>query len=93
MKPKFKRTELYCRADGSNNEVYKASRRINFEERQKAHQDFVESEMGKTFMAIASTRKVPCQPVYTEYNFFGEWCPLPKDADIQNYVLGGFNLR
>ena len=93
MRLTFKRKNLICRADGDNNEVYKASKRINYSERQKAHQDFVESEMGKSFMAIASTNQVPYQPVYTEYCLFGEWHPLKRGADIQRYKDGGYKLR
>jgi response regulator of citrate/malate metabolism len=86
MKKTFKTHALY-HADSASG-IYRMPIKSNKKALQEAHEEFTASELGKSLIAMSSTRRV-----YTEYCFFGEWLPLPKGADLDKYVLGKFKLR
>lgn len=92
MRPRFKLGAI-CHADGSS-DVYHASRRAHITHLAKAHEEFIASDLSKSFMGIAHSATRPTiHGNYHEVLLFGEWTPIPRGSDIQRYIDGNFKLR
>ena len=65
-----------CSTDGSS-DVYKASRKAHKAHLSTAHEEFVSSDMGKSFMALSAERKEPFPDTMVRVRFFGEEKLMP----------------
>lgn len=82
-----------CSADGTS-DVYHASRRAHINHLSGIHQDFVKSDIAKTFMGISSGATRPTiHGIYHEVLLFGKWTPIPRGSNLQRYIDGNFQLR
>lgn len=65
-----------CSADGSS-DVYRASRKAHIAHLSSAHEEFVSTDMGKSFMALSAERKEPSLDTMVRVRFFGGEKTLP----------------